>query len=171
MATVRPATSHDAALIARVTRDAWAGSVPADSSAHQEDEARVMADLQGGGGLLLEEAGRTIGSVRWHAGHGLWEVCRLGVLPEFRQHGHARRLMHEVEALAIASGVREMRLAVRSDASVKLVQFYQHLGYAIDPTLIYSHANPLNPRPIVMRKALLTHAGRSVARGTHGMGA
>ena len=171
MATVRHATSHDAALIARVTRDAWAGTVPADSSAHQEDEDRVLADLQGGGGLLLEHAGETIGSIRWHAGEGLWEVCRLGVLPHHRQLGHATRLMHEVEALAIASGVREMRLAVRSDASVKLVQFYQHLGYAIDPTLVYSHANPLNPRPIVMRKGLLAHAGRGVPRGAHGVGA
>lgn len=155
MATVRHATTCDANLIAALTRLCWAGSSPADSSAHGEDEARVLRDLECGGGLILEHADAVVASLRWRVLEGAWEVCRLGVLPQYRRHGHGARLMHEVEALAVGRGVRELRLAVRRDASLKLVQFYQHLGYAIDPALAYSHVNPKSPAPIVMRKALL----------------
>jgi len=160
--TVRHATPDDSLLIADLTRACWHGTVPADSSAHHEDASRVSSDLASGGGLLLDHAGETVASLRWHDLGGVWEVCRLGVLPQHRAHGHATRLMQEVEAIAASRGVSEIRLAVRSDASVKLVQFYQHLGYDIDPTLVYGHANPHNPPPIVMRKELLHHwsAGR-----------
>ncbi|AFZ68383.1 GNAT family N-acetyltransferase [Deinococcus peraridilitoris] len=172
MARVRRAGSEDAGLMAALTRQCWAGSVPGDSSAHFEDETRVLSDLASGGGLILEHGVIAVASLRWRdlppgaSGPGratprLWEVCRLGVLPHHRQHGHGERLMREVEALAASGGVPEVRLAVRRDASVKLVQFYQRLGYTIDPALVYSHANPQNPTPIVMRKELLHAMGVS----------
>lgn len=149
--TVRRAVTADAALIARLTRACWAGRVAAGSSGHLEDEARALRDLAEGGGFILEREGEAAGSVRWSRGSEAWELMRLGILPAYRGRGLSQWLMDLVETEAQAAGAREIRLAVRTDQP-RLVEVYRALGYQIDSSLRYSHANPNSEPPVVMRK-------------------
>ena len=153
--TLRDATPDDATLVARLTREAWAGIVAPDSTGHREDEARVLRDLETGGGLIMEIDGEPVGSVRWHAlpDEGAWEVKRLGLLPAHRGRGLSTWLMNEVTNRAAASGVEDLRVAVRTDQPA-LVRYYERMGYVLEPDLEYSGANPDNPPPVVLRRLL-----------------
>jgi hypothetical protein len=46
-----------------------------------------------------------------------------------------------------------LRLAVRSDQP-KLIDFYTAYEFTLAEELEYSHANPLEPAPLVMRRLL-----------------
>ena len=54
---------------------------------------------------------------------------------------------------ALAAGIEELRLAVRSDQP-KLIDFYTAYEFTLAEELEYSHANPLEPAPLVMRRML-----------------
>lgn len=153
---VREATRDDAKLIAELTRAAWAGKVSVTSSGHRETAVIVAEHLRDGGGFVLEIDNQAIGSVRWlplDAEQDVWEVCRMGVLPGHRGANLSQHLLEAVIHHGLAVGVQEVRLAVRADQP-KLIDFYAAYEFELAEELEYSHANPLEPAPLVMRRLL-----------------
>lgn len=165
--TLRTATLEDAELIARLTREAWAGRVAPDSSGHFESAEKVERDLAEGGGIIMEVGGEPVGSVRWfpvfvrledgsRAGPVAWEIARLGLLPAYRGRGLSTWLMNEVTMRATINGIEELRLAVRDD-QLQLIRWYERQGFFIDPSITYGHAYPHSKaKPVPMRKYLFT---------------
>jgi len=153
---VRPADDDDAALIAGLTRKAWAGKVNVTSSGHRETAVLVAEHLRQGGGFVLLDDDDPIGSVRWlphDMQSDVWEILRMGVLPEYRGRNISQHLLEAVIHHGLESGVDELRLAVRADQP-KLIDFYSAFSFELAPELEYSHANPLEPAPLVMRRFL-----------------
>jgi ribosomal protein S18 acetylase RimI-like enzyme len=153
--SIRRATYADADLIARITRDAWANTVSLESGAHHDNQDSVLHDLQTGGGLIATISDQAIASMRWfNLSPTVRELKRMGVLAAYRGQGIAQKLMAEAIGIAQQDGVADLRLAVRVDQP-QLVKAYQLIGFRIDATLLYSHANPLSPPPVVMRLSLV----------------
>ena len=153
---VREAGVLDAALIAGLTRACWQGKVSASSSGHRESEALVARHLRDGGAFILDVAGEPAGSVRWiphDSDADVWEILRMGVLPAFRGSNLSQHLLEAVIHHSLASGVDQLRLAVRSDQP-KLIDFYTAFAFELAEELDYSHANPAEPSPAVMRRVL-----------------
>ncbi|AKU20385.1 GNAT family N-acetyltransferase [Massilia sp. MB5] len=153
---VREAGSDDAQLLADLTRAAWAGKVNVTSSGHRETAVFVAQHLRDGGGFILLVDEKPIGSVRWlplDAEPDVWEILRMGVLPEYRGSNLSQHLLEAVIHHSLAIGVEELRLAVRSDQP-KLIDFYSAFEFELAEELEYSHANPLEPSPLVMRRTL-----------------
>lgn len=153
---VREATKEDASLIAGLTRAAWAGKVSVTSSGHRETAVIVAEHLRDGGGFVLMVDDQPVGSVRWlplDAEPDVWEICRMGVLPEYRGTNLSQHLLEAVIHHGLAGGVQEIRLAVRTDQP-RLVDFYTAFEFELAEELDYSHANPLEPAPLVMRRSL-----------------
>ncbi|NVD72605.1 GNAT family N-acetyltransferase [Duganella sp. BJB488] len=153
---VREARNDDAQLIAELTRAAWAGKVSVTSSGHRETAVHVADHLRDGGGFILLVDEKPVGSVRWlplDAEPDVWEVCRMGVLPEHRGSNLSQHLLEAVIHHGLACGVEEVRLAVRSDQP-KLIDFYSAFEFELAEELEYTHANPLEPPPLVMRRML-----------------
>lgn len=153
---VREADNDDAKLIAELTRAAWAGKVSVTSSGHRETAVLVAEHLRDGGGFVLLVDGCAVGSVRWlplDAEPDVWEILRMGVLPAHRGSNLSQHLLEAVIHHGLAAGVEEVRLAVRSDQP-KLIDFYTALEFELAEELEYSHANPLEPAPLVMRRLL-----------------
>ncbi|HYD80019.1 MAG TPA: GNAT family N-acetyltransferase [Paucimonas sp.] len=153
---IREATLDDAALIAELIRAAWANKVAVTSSGHRETAASVREHLRDGGGFILLVDDRPAGSVLWLPLDGeadVWETLRMGVLPAYRGYNLSQHLVEAVIHRALASDVAEVRLAVRADQP-RLVDLYAAYGFDVAPELEYSHANPLEPAPTVMRRLL-----------------
>lgn len=153
---VREATADDAQLLADLTRKAWAGRVAVTSSGHRETAVIAANHLQDGGGFVLYVDEQPAGSVRWlplDAEPDIWEIARMGVLPGHSGAGMSQHLLEAVIHRALECDVREVRLAVRTDQS-HLVDLYAAHGFEIALELEYSHANPLEPVPTVMRRLL-----------------
>jgi ribosomal protein S18 acetylase RimI-like enzyme len=153
---IRAATSDDAALIADMTRAAWAGKVAASSSGHRDTAILVAQQLQQGGAYILFVNEQAAGSVRWlpsESQSGVWEIMRMGLLPAFRGNDLSCKLLEAVLTHALADDMRELHLAVRADQP-RLLDLYATYGFEIAPELKYSHANPAEPAPIVMRRRL-----------------
>jgi GNAT superfamily N-acetyltransferase len=156
---LREMTPGDASLVARLTREAWAGIVAPDSSGHRESEERVLKDLAHGGGLVMEIDGQAVGSVRWHAEPFWWTIMRLGIVPPYRGRGLSTWLTNEVLMRAARAGVQELRLAVRTDQPA-LLKYYERLGFTVDRSLDYPQRNPHNPAPLVLRRPVLDSGPR-----------
>ncbi|GAA4034014.1 GNAT family N-acetyltransferase [Actimicrobium antarcticum] len=153
---IREAVPDDAPLLAALTRHCWAGTVAASSSGHNESPSRVAQQLQQGGAFILMVDAVVAGSVRWlplETESGAWEILRMGVHPEFRGEHLSTHLLEAVVHHALLADVNELRLAVRNDQS-RIVDLYATLGFELAPELDYSHANPLEPPPTVMRRVL-----------------
>jgi ribosomal protein S18 acetylase RimI-like enzyme len=153
---VQEATKDDAKLIAELTRAAWAGKVSVTSSGHRETAVLVAEHLRDGGGFVLLVDGQPVGSVRWlplDAEQDVWEVCRMGVLPAYRGSNLSQHLLEAVIHHGLACGIEEVRLAVRADQP-KLIDFYTAFEFELAEELEYSHANPMEPAPLVMRRSL-----------------
>lgn len=153
---VREACLDDAQLIADLTREAWAGKVAVTSSGHRETAVRVRQHLQAGGGFILILEDKPIGSVRWvplEVAPDVWEITRMGVLPAYRGERLSQHLLEAVIHCALAADVRELRLAVRDDQD-GLLGLYAAFGFELAPELEYTHVNPLEPAPLVMRRIL-----------------
>ena len=153
---VRPADDDDAPLIAGLTRKAWAGKVSVTSSGHRETAVLVAEHLRQGGGFVLLDDDKPVGSVRWlphDTDAHVWEILRMGVLPEYRGRNISQHLLEAVIHHGLESAVDELRLAVRTDQP-KLIDFYSAYQFELAPELEYSHANPLEPAPLVMRRVL-----------------
>jgi ribosomal protein S18 acetylase RimI-like enzyme len=153
---VREATADDAQLVAELTRAAWAGTVAVTSSGHRETAVRVRQDLQDGGGFILTVDDVPAGSVRWlplESPSGVWEILRMGVVPAWRGHHLSQHLLEAVLHHAMMCDIDELRLAVRSDQTA-LIDLYAAFGFELAHELEYTHANPLEPTPFVMRRML-----------------
>lgn len=153
---VRQAEDEDAELLAGLTRAAWAGKVAPSSSGHSESSERVRQHLRDGGAFILEVDGSPAGSVRWiphDVDPDVWEILRMGVLPAWRGSNLSQHLLEAVIHHGQAAGIEELRLAVRSDQP-KLIDFYTAYGFELAEELDYSHANPAEPAPAVMRRIL-----------------
>ena len=153
---VREATEEDAKLIAELTRAAWAGKVSVTSSGHRETAVVVADHLRDGGGFVLLIDDEPVGSVRWlplDADPDVWEICRMGVLPRYRGSNLSQHLLEAVIHHGLACGLDEVRLAVRADQS-KLIDFYAAYEFELAEELEYSHANPMEAPPLVMRRSL-----------------
>ncbi len=153
---VREATFDDAQLIADLTRASWANKVAVTSSGHRETATRVFDHLQDGGGYILLVDDKPAGSVRWlphDTDSGVWETLRMGILPSYRGHNLSQHLLEAVIHCALTSNVSELRLGIREDQP-RLLDLYTAFGFELAPELEYSHANPLEPAPMVMRRIL-----------------
>lgn len=153
---IREATVDDAGLIADLTRNSWANKVAPSSRGHHEEPALVAEDLQRGGGFVLLRDDVPAGSVRWlplDTECGVWEILRMGILPQFRGERLSQHLMEALIHRAQIADIDELRLAVRADQA-QLVDVYAAFGFEIAPELEYARANPLEPLPIVMRRWL-----------------
>ncbi|MDO8651242.1 MAG: GNAT family N-acetyltransferase [Undibacterium sp.] len=153
---IREATPEDAQLIAHLTRACWHDKVAAGSSGHHEALERVTLDLQQGGGFVLLINEEPAGSVRWlpmEADRDTWEMLRMGVLPAFRGTGLSQHLLEAVIHHAQTTGIAELRLGVRVDQP-RLLDLYAAYHFEMAPELEYSHANPDEPAPHVMRRFL-----------------
>jgi len=153
---IREATVDDAQLIADMTRAAWAGKVAATSSGHHESAELVHAQLHQGGGFILLVDDQPAGSVRWSpldSNSHIWEISRMGLRADLRGHSLSQNLLEAVIHHALTSSVHELRLAVRADQP-RLLDLYAAYGFEIAPELEYSHANPAEAAPIVMRRHL-----------------
>jgi ribosomal protein S18 acetylase RimI-like enzyme len=153
---VREATLDDVQLIADLTRACWAERVAVTSSGHRETAVAVAQQLQHGGGYILLADEMPIGSVRWQpleSNLSVWEIMRMGVLPAYRGRHLSQHLLEAVIHHAQVSDVSELRIAVRSDQS-RLLNLYAAYGFELALELDYTHANPLEPAPTVMRRLL-----------------
>ena len=153
---VRAATDEDAQLIADLTRAAWAGKVAATSSGHRETAVQVAGHLREGGGFILMLHGEPVGSVRWGPHDhdpDIWEILRMGVLPHCRGSNLSQHLLEAVIHHGLESGAQELRLAVRADQP-KLLDFYSAFEFELAEELEYSHANPDEAAPLVLRRFL-----------------
>jgi GNAT superfamily N-acetyltransferase len=153
---VRAATDEDAQLIADLTRAAWAGKVGVTSSGHRETAVHVSEHLREGGGFILMLDGEAVGSVRWGPHDhdpDIWEILRMGVLPRCRGSNLSQHLLEAVIHHGLECNAQELRLAVRADQR-KLLDFYAAFEFELAEELEYSHANPAEPAPMVMRRYL-----------------
>ncbi|HEY8606266.1 MAG TPA: GNAT family N-acetyltransferase [Noviherbaspirillum sp.] len=153
---VREAVLDDAQCMADLTRACWAGKVAVTSSGHRETAVRVRQNLQDGGGFILLSDEKPIGSVRWmplDSEPDTWEILRMGVLPEYRGQHLSQHLLEAVIHHAMVADVKELRLAVRADQA-RLLDLYAAYGFELAPELEYTHANPVEPPPAVMRRLL-----------------
>lgn len=153
---VREATNDDARLIAELTRAAWAGKVSVTSSGHRETAVLVSQHLRDGGGFILLVDDIPAGSIRWlplDAEPDVWEILRMGVLPAYRGKNISQHLLEAVIHHGLETGVEEVRIAVRADQP-ELIGFYNACEFELAEELEYTHANPLEPVPFVMRRLL-----------------
>ncbi len=151
--TLRRAGFSDAEPIALFTRAAWNNKVPLESGGHDETATKVLHDLESGGALIAVLNGEMVAVIRWFNLDGARELKRIGVLEKYRAHGIAQQLMSEAIEIAENDGVKDLRLAVRVDQP-QLVKAYSLMGFRVDTSLTYSHANPRSVSPVVMRKYL-----------------
>lgn len=153
---IREANPEDAQLIAHLTRTCWSNKVASGSSGHHETTERVNQDLLHGGGFILLIDDEPAGSVRWlpmDENANIWEMCRMGILPAFRGEALSQHLLEAVIHAAQTAGVDELRLGVRVDQP-RLLDLYAAYAFELAPELEYSHANPSEAAPHVMRRFL-----------------
>lgn len=153
---IREARLDDAQLIADLTRAAWADKVAMTSSGHRETAVRVREHLQEGGSFILLKNEEAVGSVRWvplEAESGIWEIMRMGILPQYRGEYLSQHLLEAVIHRALAAGATELHLAVRADQP-RLLDLYAAHGFELAPELEYTHANPAESPPTLMRRLL-----------------
>jgi len=130
---IRIAGVNDAAVIARISREAFAefaGRVHPPFralAATPESVRQEMTKLRFVYGLALLD-GTPVGHLRYRPRDGHLHISRLAVLPACRGRGIGRALMHWVEQEAHSLGVLHVRGEVRS-VLLPLLRYYQSLGY------------------------------------------
>jgi GNAT superfamily N-acetyltransferase len=158
---VRPATPGDAELMHRVSRQAWHGTVAANSTLFDETVEYVAAILSRGGGFMLSVDGECAGSVRHFpcaSDPSVWEVKRLGVLAALRRRGLGMRLMTAVEDAARRAGVHALQIGIRADQP-RLIRYYENLGFELDDSVRLSSQNPNTTPAVTMSKRLTRRSG------------
>lgn len=158
---VREADDDDIPLIADLTRAAWHGRDMPRSGGHDETADSVAQDMQLGGAFVLLVDDQPAGSVRWvrlETESNVWEILRMGVLPQWRGQQLSQHLLEAVVHHAMASEVNELRLAVPFDQPA-LLDLYAALGFETAHELEHSHSTPRPDAPpappiVVMRRLL-----------------
>jgi ribosomal protein S18 acetylase RimI-like enzyme len=83
------------------------------------------------GFLVMEEAGRIVGSVMTgYDGHRGW-ANYLAVHPDVRRRGLGRALMTAAEEYLLDAGCPKLNVQVRGDNEATIA-FYEAIGYAVD---------------------------------------
>jgi GNAT superfamily N-acetyltransferase len=85
------------------------------------DERAILRDAREGCTIILDRAGRTIGTGTLVAG----EIKRVFVDPASQKQGFGRLIMQNLEEKAVSSGLKNVRL----DASLPSRAFYDRVGY------------------------------------------
>jgi ribosomal protein S18 acetylase RimI-like enzyme len=156
---VRLAAPSEAALVHAIMLAAYAeyrGALPVDSSAHAETVDDVMDGMRKGGAILAFEGSQAIGSARFEPEAQSLYVRRVSVLSSHRRRGVASAIMRSMEAIAVESGRRAIRLEVR-DSLPTNVSLYRSLGYEVAST----KPHPRGADQIhTMIKHLTAHASR-----------
>lgn len=163
---IRPAAPDDAALMHRLSLQAWRGTVSPNSSLFDETVDYVAQILRNGGGFILEVDGEPAGSVRHFPVGGdaaVWEVKRLGVIAAWRGRGLGERLMQAVADAAHRQGVRRLQIGIRADQP-RLIRFYEALGFRLDDSVRLSAPNPRTAPAITMSRTLAARAMAPEAR-------
>ena len=155
--TIRAATPADGFLMEALTRKIWTPRVAPPSTVYGETGDTVTAQIEQGGGIVLEQLGVPIGSGRWVNVPGpqsidRWmEVKRIGVLPGFTGRGLGAEILHALESQGREAGMAGSQLAVRFDQT-RLVSYYGALGYSVAGDVILTTINRDAPPPTGMRK-------------------
>lgn len=153
---IRPAGPDDAALMHRLSLQAWRGTVSTNSSLFDETVEYVAGILRDGGGFILEVDDEPSGSVRHFPVGGdatVWEVKRLGVIAAWRGRGLGERLMQAVTDEARRQAVRRLQIGIRADQP-RLIRFYETLGFRLDDSVRLSAQNPRTAPAITMSRTL-----------------
>lgn len=140
---IRLARRHDAALVHRLTQqafDEYRGRLQPPSSAHEETEAAVAAALDKGGAVLAWIDGVAVGAARFVPEGDHLYVGRVAVPPAWRGKGIAMALMRALEQQARRLGVGAIELGVRESLPSN-VRLYEKLGYAV----VRRDPHPRNP--------------------------
>jgi ribosomal protein S18 acetylase RimI-like enzyme len=104
--------------------------------------------------LLIDDI--PAGSLRWmplDSDPAIWKISRMGVLPAYRGSHVSQHLLEAIIHHGLSCQAEELRLAVRRDQR-KLIDFYAAFEFDLAEELEYSHANPAEPAPMVMRRLL-----------------
>jgi GNAT superfamily N-acetyltransferase len=148
------AQPRDAAAILAVVHRAFAqydGKLVPQSGAARETVETVTARLAQENCVMALREERLVGCLFYeHLGDHLY-FGRLAVLPEERGRGVARRLVGEVEAVALAAGITTVALNVRIALPGNLALFAA-LGYR--EVSRQAHPGFANPTSIRMEKRL-----------------
>jgi L-threonylcarbamoyladenylate synthase len=168
------AATTDAALIAKLVREAWHSGVDPRSSGHHFTIAAAEQLLQSPGAVALlarDQSGAAVGSVVLVASGDTVELMKLAV-PLQRSRGVGAALVDAADRWAEEQDASRIVLAV-SAYQPQLVNYYARHGYVVDPTCTYEHASPTSPAPIVMVKVLVgqpidDQIGRAATALTHG---
>jgi ribosomal protein S18 acetylase RimI-like enzyme len=153
---IREANIEDASLLAHLTRQSWVDKVLGTTTGHEETSDQVEQELMRGGGFILLINEEPAGSVRWlplDDESNVWEMRRMGILPAFRGSALSQYLLEAVIHHAQAAGVHELRLGVRED-QMALLDLYATYEFELAPELDYTHVNPNEESPLVMRRML-----------------
>ena len=141
-------------LVARLVREAWAGTVDRRSSGHLVTGDDVAEALECGATAIVARLEHTpVGCViAAPASDGRTvEISKLAVLREHRGRGIAARLIDE--AARFAFGLRAERLVLAVSAyQPRLTRFYARHGFVVAPNEVYLGASPTSPPPIVMTR-------------------
>jgi predicted N-acetyltransferase YhbS len=121
------------------------------SGVFRETPDRIRQKLELGGGFVAWDDSRMVGAVLYQPHSDYMYLGRLAVLPEYRGHQIASRLVNRVEQTA-----RERQLH-RSQLCVRIVltgnqQFFERLGYRI--ISYHSHENYTEHSFVTMEKSL-----------------
>ncbi|GAA0929421.1 GNAT family N-acetyltransferase [Pseudonocardia zijingensis] len=152
---VRSAVEGDAEVVAAVIAAAFAqyrGRLVPESGAFRETAERISRELADGGGAVIAElGGETVGCVMTRPVDRDLYFGRLAVVPPARGRGIARRLVEAVEAEAARRGLAGVRLGVRI-ALTENQRLFTALGYV--ETSREAHPGFDHPTSITMRKAV-----------------
>ena len=107
-------------------------------ASHQDDEI-TRRRLERGFPLIVEQAGRMIGTVTlypprpdalvpWYRRPEVHYFGQFGVLPELQGRGIGDRMMDEVERRALARGAAELALDT-AEGAARLIAWYERRGY------------------------------------------
>lgn len=157
--TIRTASPADGFLIEAITREIWTPRVAPPSTVYAETAESVTRQLEKGGGLVVLDGDKVIGSGRWVKVGGPesmpdepWmEIKRIGVLQAYTGQGLGDRIMQVLETQGDEAGCVGAQLAIRYDQP-RLVAFYAALGYELADDVELTTVNHQAPPPIGMRK-------------------
>ena len=151
-AAIRPARSADVSAIVKTLQRAFAeydGRLEPQPGALRETAASLRSRVSPHGAAVAVAGERVVGCVLFeHRGTEIY-LGRLAVLPEWRGHGLARRLVEHVEHEARAVGAAAVTLNVRVALPENIILF-SRLGYREVGRL--AHKGFSDPTFLVMMK-------------------
>ena len=142
-------------LVARLVREAWAGTVDPRSSGHHTAADDIAKALARGGTAIVARLDHTpIGCVLAVPDDTATtvEIGKLAVLRAHRGHRLSAMLLDEAARFAFGLRARRMLLAV-SVYQPRLVAFYAAHGFIVAPHETYGDACADSPTPIVMTRS------------------